>query len=139
MKIQFSSLVLGVITACCVARAEVVLDVSHDYSTNSNPNPIWSYGYKATLGGAFTPLPYSLVQDYGSLSVIHRWLRSPAGGPPSVQKNIGTNHHANAGEGWDIGPGVVWFGPGSGSDDQYCTIRCVIPADGQYHLRTAVR
>lgn len=139
MNSRIFSLGLALFAACVASRADVVLDVSNDYSTNSNPNPVWSYGFKPSLSGAFTPLPYSLIQNYGGGEVIHRWLRTAAGGPPSVQKNIGTASHRSSIGQFDIAPGVVWFGPGSGADDTYGVIRCVIPSDGRYRLETAVR
>src|SRR5947207_13182528 len=61
-----------------------------------------------------------------------------AGGPPSVQKNIGTYPHISDGGQANIAPGVVWFNPGSLNDDAYCVIRCVIPVDGRYRLSTVV-
>ena len=34
-----------------VAQA-ATYDVSNDFSTSSNPNGVWSYGYETTLGGS---------------------------------------------------------------------------------------
>lgn len=122
-------------------RAELlVLDVATDYSTNSNPNPIWSYGWKPSLSGAFMPLSYSLIQNYGPGHLIHRWIKTAAGGPPSINKNIGTVNSISDGGQGNIPPGVVWFGPGpEGTSETFGVIRCVIPASGSYRLETAVR
>src|SRR5207249_747635 len=52
----------------------LTLDLAKDYSTNQNPGTVWSYGWKTSLDGAFTLLPYPLIQDYGSAGLDHRWL-----------------------------------------------------------------
>src|SRR5690242_8725244 len=32
-------------------------DLSRDYSTNTNPSGVWSYGYKSEIGGSFVLYP----------------------------------------------------------------------------------
>ena len=119
----------------------VVLDVENDYSTNSNPAGAWSYGYKDAVGGSFIALPHSLVQVYGPGHVIHRWLKTPAGGPPSVNRNIGTVNSISDGGAGNMPPGVVWFGPGDGAAETFGAIRVTVPPGqgGLYRLESAVR
>jgi hypothetical protein len=49
------ALVLGLVgvALCGGAAAQTVWNLSNDFSTTANPNGDWSYGSRATLGGAF--------------------------------------------------------------------------------------
>jgi len=47
-----------------------IYDIAADFSTNSNPNGVWSYGYATTLGG--TLILYTDT-SYSTASVIGWW------------------------------------------------------------------
>ena len=58
MKTQswYASLLAAFIgLSCTLAKGQVVYDVSRDYLTASNPGGVWTYGWKPTLMGTFSP------------------------------------------------------------------------------------
>jgi len=47
---------VAVIVGCTgAARAATTYDISTDFSTASNPNDVWTYGFSTTLGGILIP------------------------------------------------------------------------------------
>jgi subtilisin-like proprotein convertase family protein len=52
------------------------------FSTNSNPNGVWTYGYSASLGGALTPFTES-----GSTGALEFWRTNISAGVPNATYN----------------------------------------------------
>jgi hypothetical protein len=49
MRARNTSALLGLLLAS--AAQATTFDIHTDFSTASNPNGVWSYGYSTTLGG----------------------------------------------------------------------------------------
>jgi len=60
---------VAVIVGCSGAARAATYDISTDFSTASNPNGVWTYGYSTTLGGAL--IPY--VQSTTTIDGIQIW------------------------------------------------------------------
>jgi len=50
-----------------VAQASTIYDAAADFSFASNPNNVWTYGFKTTLGGAFTA--YTQTTTFSGLQI----------------------------------------------------------------------
>jgi hypothetical protein len=116
-----------------VASANATLAVgSADYnltsafSTNTNPNGNWSFGYSPTLGGAVTLYTDSGVDTSDSLN----YWRFDSGGIPGVYYN--TNDTVQGPASVRLAPNQVTFHPGPSG--QYSVIRFTVPASGPYAL-----
>lgn len=102
-------------------------DVAADFSTNSNPNGVWSYGYALTLGGSFI-----LYDQVGSNSGIDYWAHNISGGVPDAAHNSTSN---------SVPLGTPVFAPYQaafhpGPDDEYSIFRFTAPVAGSYQLQT---
>jgi uncharacterized membrane protein len=138
IRLLFTGLV-GLIVASSEATA-ADYDLSRDYSTNSNPAGVWSYGWKSTLNGQFTPHQNSIIQNYGPGTLIHRWLKNFSGGG-TVNASLGATHTSDGGQAV-YPPGTVWVGAGSeGQPDNYGVVRFTTPAGGAatYRVQVAAR
>ncbi len=119
----------------------VVYDVSQGYSTVANPAEPWSHGWKTTIGGAFSALPYgnSLLAENGV--PIFAWQLSPDA-LPSVAQVIGPGTAISA-SGQFVGPpGTVYFtAGGDGAPQDFGAVRFTVPAGGagNYRVETSVR
>jgi len=123
-------LVAGQLTLALCVRAGVY-DVAADFSTNSNPNGVWSYGYATNLGGS---LILYTDTSYSSASVIG-WWHNIAYQTPAVFYNR-TDHATTAGDGTpNLGPHQAVFHPGP--DNEYSTYRFTAPAAGNYLLQAS--
>ncbi len=114
-------------------------DVAADFSTQQNPNGVWSYGYETNLGGAFTLLGYR--KDFWSdngvpITSWHVGLNEA----PAIAQALGPGTAISAGGQFVAVPGTLWFGPGlNGSEKNYGVIRFTALQAGQYSLETVVR
>ena len=104
----------------------VTYDVAADFSTSSNPNGVWSYGYALTLGGSFT-----LYNQAGSTLGIDYW--SLSGGVPDVAHNSTPN---------PVSLGTPLFAPYQaalhpGQYGEYSIFRFTAPVAGSYQLQTS--
>src|SRR5213075_1173158 len=96
------SLSLIAALGCCALRTELSAsdvtsyDLSRDFSTASNPNGVWSYGWKSTLDGAFTLL--SMSRSFVDRGVLIDELSPGVGQYPLVQHNASTNLTYDNGE-----------------------------------------
>ena len=105
-------------------------DLEADYSSAHNPAGMWSFGWKGTLDGEFTLLPF-----HGENRGFDYWLKTP-GGPAAVYHN-GTTETL-----YGFAPGTVWFGPGvDGAPDNFCAIRFTVPngCAGTYTVESVVQ
>ena len=120
--------IAGQLTLVLCVRAGIY-DVAADFSTNSNPNGVWSYGYATTLGG--TLILYTDVA--GSTASIIGWRYNISLGAPCVYHNTTTNTISTGTA--TIGPHQAYFHPGR--DDEYCIYRFTAPAAGNYEIEAA--
>ncbi len=106
-------------------------DVAADFSTNSNPNGVWSYGYATNLGGSLV-----LYTDTSSSTAkVLGWWHSIALGAPAVFYNR-TANPTTAGDGTpNLAPHQACFHPGP--DDEYSIYRFTAPAAGNYQLQAS--
>jgi hypothetical protein len=113
--------------ALCVRAGNY--DVAADFSTNSNPNGVWSYGYATNLGGSLI-----LYTDtaFGTASVIG-WRHDISAGTPAVFYNR-TGNTNNIGTPV-LGPHQACFHPGP--DNEYSIYRFTAPAAGSYQLQAS--
>ena len=113
-------------------------DLSRDFSLSSNPNGVWSYGYKTTLGGAFTLFGVSRQATDEGGALIDIWSKNSYEDAAIYHNGSGVTGRALGTEGV-YPPGTVWFLPGAaGNLDTYCVIRFKVPvgAGGNYQLIT---
>ncbi len=127
------------VTLTVVARADH--DLSLDFAIEAgNPNGVWSYGWKGTLGGPFNPFTFSQISLDSAGTPWEVWQKPLS--PPSVQHNNSTNTVVvDAGQG-TFPPETTWFYPGvEGQPENFCVIRFTVPGggDGTYDLVTSVR
>ena len=116
-----------------------VYDLQRDFSIQSNPNGVWSYGSATTLGGAFTPCAYARAS--GSSSSPESW-EFTAGVWPAVYHNPTTNTIVSDGGQGVFPPGTVWYAAGEdGTPRNFGVIRFKTPeaAGGNFQLEVAVR
>jgi hypothetical protein len=104
----------------------VTYDVAADFSTISNPNGVWSYGYALTLGGSF-----NLYNQAGSILGIDYW--SLSGDVPDVAHNSTPN---------PVSLGTPLFAPYQaalhpGVNGEYSIFRFTAPVAGSYLLQTS--
>lgn len=107
-----------------------VYDVAADFSTNSNPNGVWSYGYATVLGGSLI-----LYTDNTSRSTpdVIGWCYNIAYGVPAVFYNRTANTVSIGSP--TLAPYQAVFHPGP--NDEYSIYRFTAPAAGNYLLQAA--
>jgi hypothetical protein len=112
---RFVAVLAAVLCLASAARADVVYDALADYSTVSNPNGPWSYGWSSgPLDGTMTVYPdyildggvYEVWRDNGHLSL----------GTPSVWRRSDLNT-LNFHPGPDAYSIIRWVAPAAGSVD----------------------
>lgn len=108
------------------AKADTVYNLSDDFSTISNPNGPWQYGWVSTIGGSLTLFDEVLYPSYGG----DRWNDSTISNTywiPQVWKNNSTETLFY----W-VAPGDVMLHPGPSGE--LATVRFTAPVDGTYSL-----
>lgn len=106
-------------------------DAAKDFSTASNPNGVWSYGWSATLGGSFNRSP-TTVSPCGNGLI--GWTDTNAAG--YILKNVSgqvLNGPCGTGETWQPDELGIQAGP----SNQICIVRFTAPADGTYNVQAA--
>jgi hypothetical protein len=96
-------------------------DAANDFSTASNPNGAWQYGWSSTLGGTFQPFANTGVFD----EFIVSWCSSSTFNPPCVGHNSSdsvVSDYLNA-LSWE--PHQMFFHPGR--YDERAIVRWVAP------------
>src|SRR5579862_1831786 len=104
----------------------VTYDVAADFSTTSNPNGVWTYGYALTLGGSLI-----VYNQPGSTLGVDYW--SLSGGVPDVAHNSTPN---------PVSLGTPLFAPYQaalhpGQNGEYSIFRFTAPVAGTYQLQTS--
>jgi hypothetical protein len=116
-------------------------DVSRDFSLASNPNGVWSYGWKSNLAGGFTPLPVSRILNEDNGVPMEYWLLAD-GQMPTIKHNATTNTAISDSGQQVMPPGSVIFEAGTdGSPQNFGVIRFTVPQQGggTYSLESAVQ
>ncbi len=116
----------------------VTYDAAMDFSLNSNPNGVWSYGYSTMLGGAFVSDDEN-VQDSNGLFIWRNasldpngpnFAFNPTASPIIIDDTAtgGTDH-------------MVWnpyqLSMTEGSGGEYCVLRFSPPESGEYQVQGA--
>jgi hypothetical protein len=106
-------------------------DVAADFSTNANPNGVWSYGYATTLGGSLI----LYTDNSASTASVIGWGHNISLGAPALFYNT-TDHATTAGDGTpNLAPHQACFHPGP--NNEYSIYRFTAPAAGNYLLQAA--
>jgi hypothetical protein len=137
-SVLLCAVVLSAATALPVSTQAADFDLRRDYSTNTNPNGVWSYGWKETLGGTFTRLTSrsTAISDNGQPVQI---LSYAPGTHPVINFNGSTQTViTDSGQG-QYPPGTVWFTGGhEGMVANYGVIRFTAPSNAVYELAVSV-
>jgi hypothetical protein len=107
-------------------------DAAADFSLDSNPNGVWSYGYSLTLTGDFTPYTRSSTLTFGNPNFSSwRGDLSPFGDgtPLAVQNTADTTQQ---GAGANLDPGQLALHPGE--EGEVSIVRWTAPDAGTIYL-----
>ena len=107
-------------------------DVGADFSTASNPNGVWSYGWSTTLGAAFNLDTSNTTSAYGQ-SGLGGWFSSQtAEGNPDALHNstaspitIGSTTYQ---------PGQLTLNPNDKNASEYSVVRWTAPSSGSFSI-----
>jgi hypothetical protein len=117
---------LAVLARPCAAQSN---NAEGDFSTGSNPNGAWSYGWTTTLGSAFN-LDSVSTNTYAGTG-LGGWLTTLApDGSPLVLHN-GTGSEITLGNS-TFEPGQLALGPGQNL--QYSVLRWTAPSSGAFNI-----
>ncbi len=102
-------------------------DASESFTTNRNPNGVWSYGHSVTLGDAL--IPFSECGNWGGLDFWRSniWLSVPA-----VFYNPSTQAVINPTATFVLNPGQLALHPGP--NGEFAVIRFTVPSDDSYQI-----
>jgi hypothetical protein len=111
-------------------QAALAYDAAADFSTSSNPNGVWSYGWSTTLGSAFNLDTSNTTAAYG-LTGLGGWLSNQsAEGVPYILRNSTVNPITVA--------AFTTYQPGqlalNMNVSQYAVLRWTAPSAGQFSL-----
>ena len=115
-------------------------DLSAGFSTDSNPNGPWSFGWVSTFDGPFTVLEYT-KRFFSDNGVPIAAYQQSATELPFIGQVEGDQTAISDNGRFTAEPGTVYFAPGDdGTPRNFGVIRFTVPADaaGDYDLRTAV-
>jgi hypothetical protein len=131
-------LIFATVIALCasVVSAEVVWDAVADFSTASNPNGAWSYGYGVGAfpddntgatgwGGAFD---FPLIDPNPG---VGGWTRSMGGSPDYLPYILCNQSDAQV---YSYPAHSLNLSSGLGGDDYHSFVRWTAPADGWYQV-----
>ena len=117
--------VLVLMGAVGQVQAVTIHDVAADFSSTSNPNGVWSYGFSTTLGSAFT-----LGSTHGNAYGIDYWVNDYTVAAPSVTHNGTVSPITFSTATWQ--PGQLGFHPGANGVN--CVIRFTTPTHSPFLL-----
>ena len=108
-------------------------DLGRDFSLASNPNGVWSYGSKVSLGGEFIPL------SFARSGTPESW-EFQAGAWPAIYHNNSTNTLVLSGGQAVFPPDSVWLAAGeNGNQRNFGVIRFTVPANAEGSYRIEAR
>jgi hypothetical protein len=112
----------------------ITYDAALDFSLNSNPNGVWSYGFSTTLGGALV-LDDENIQDSSGLYIWRNAGQEPNG--PSFAFNPTASTITITGVTEDLVWNPYQLSMDPGSAGQYCVLRLNAPESGEYQIQGA--
>ncbi|HMJ89364.1 MAG TPA: hypothetical protein VK530_06090, partial [Candidatus Acidoferrum sp.] len=112
-------------------------NASRDFSTNSNPNGVWSYGWKTNVGGALSLLP-SVYRSAHPNGVPYDVRGFDAGAQPLIMHHplSNTNEGLSGGTG-HFPPGTLVLNPGVSAPQNLVVVRFTAPSNGNYQVEAA--
>jgi len=125
MKVR-STLAILALLATLPKTLAVTYDVGRDFSTETNPGGVWSYGYSVELSGPLTLFTQTAAPDFP----LRQWLEDLSLRAPSVANNP-TEATLELGTGI-FPPGKTTLHPGPGGE--HCVIRFTAPFKGVYQI-----
>jgi hypothetical protein len=133
-KAALTSILTTLLTLVVLALPNAVSasSAAGDFSSSSNPNGAWSYGWSSTLGSAFN-LDTSNTTNHDGTTGLSGWMGNQApDGAPDVLYNATSNTIT-----WvatTFQPGQLGLSPGTG---QYVVVRWTAPSTGQFSITSA--
>jgi len=123
-QVTVCALLLG---ASSLLRADdLTWDAASQFSTTSNPNGVWDYGYTTSLGGAITP--YTVQESCGGLQ---GW--SATSSAPEIPWVLGNSTSSTQSCGTGQTPvGLLDMHPGA--NGEYSDVEFTAPEDGLYDI-----
>lgn len=127
-----SVLALGLSLFAVTSKAVVVgsYDIAADFSTGSNPNGAWRYGYSTTLGGSL--VLHTSTSAHPAYTSIDNWHTDLGYGVPVVLRNsTGTTVTNNTGT-IVLAAGQLASHPGTSGE--FSVVRFTSPAAGLFNV-----
>jgi len=119
----------------------LVFDLAKDFSGNSNPNGVWSYGWKSELSEeACTALEVRHTSFADGNVAIPSWQLT-SGFTPAVYKNVTPDFISVGGGAASVPPETVWMIAGeTGRPENFGVVRLTVPpgGSGRYRVELAV-
>jgi hypothetical protein len=112
---------------CTSGPSAPAFDVALGFSTNSNPNGVWTYGYSTALGGQMVP-----HAERGIWGPLQFWRTDIWLGCPTVNFNPSGVTVTNPTGTIVLGPHQLSFHPGP--NGEFCIIRFTAPTNGEYRV-----
>ena len=133
MKLYSLALLASVLGLSRVNANAVVVgqyDIAADFSTSSNPNGAWSYGYSTTLGGSL--ILHASTTAHPAYTSIDNWHTDLGYGVPVILRNSTSVAVTND-------TGTIVLGAGqlashSGTSGEFSVIRFTSPAAGLFNV-----
>jgi len=107
--------------------------VSGDYSSTTNPNGVWSYGWLASLGGTLTLYSVNTSGTHGGVATGWSDPNNDNSGEPNLGNNSSGTDYYEANTGFNLPNGWAFFSP-SRYNGQLSDFRFTAPTTGNYNL-----
>jgi hypothetical protein len=130
-RLSRATTALALTAALAGSASAQTYDARADFSTTSNPNGVWSYGYASALGAGATPAAVTLYTTaVTGPTALHGWAATFCGdNTPGVYKNTGASTiFYGAGNTGNVGAGQLSLHPGCGN--QFSVLRFTAPTTG---------
>ncbi len=126
---------LGLGGAVVPSNAVVVgtYDLAADFSTATNPNGAWSYGYSTTLGGAL--VLHASTSPHPAYSTISNWHTDLGYGVPVILRNSTAGTVTNDTGTIVLNPGQLASHPGTSGE--FSIVRFTAPTAGLFNVTGA--
>ncbi len=128
LKAFGTTIILLVISQVAPAQT---YDAVQDFTIQSNPNGVWSYGYITSWGTPFTL--YTWGGTAGCTPGTSAWQEPPGCGSPSPVVSHNDTHKQICAETFCIPPSYLGVGPGPNCELN--VIRWTAPSSGRFSMR----
>ena len=133
MKKKFlTGLAIATLLIAATTAHATTFNAAADFSLNSNPNGVWTYGYSPTLGGPFVLNTNSGTTLAGNPNFSYWGTNIGANATPVVFKNTAATNQQGGGANLD--PGQIAFHPGPSGE--FCIVRWTSPIAESILLNT---